>query len=94
MRREATPIPDLGFFTRFLLWRHFLLRFARVWCIVGCKKAGEYASQVSNELSVRVMVRQKDIVSEAFIEEITAVYTAHSYCRASHPQLYSELTVI
>ena len=73
MRREATPIPDLGFFTPFLLWpwSHFLLGFARIWYIVGCKKAREYASQVSNELSVQVMVRTKDIVSEAFIEEIT-----------------------
>ena len=53
----------------------FFLRFARVWCIVGCKIARKYASQVSNELSVmrglRVMVRQKDIVSEAFIKQIT-----------------------
>ena len=37
----------------------------------GMQKTREYASQVRNELSVGVMVRQKDIVSEAFIEEIT-----------------------
>ena len=36
----------------------------------GMQKARKYTSQVCNELSARVMVRQKDIVNEAFIEEI------------------------
>ena len=38
---------------------------------MGCKRAREYTSEVSNELSALVMVRPKGIVNEAFIEETT-----------------------
>ena len=50
-RREATPIPNVRFFTWFVLWlwSHFSLESARVWCIVGCKKARKYTIQVCNE---------------------------------------------
>lgn len=56
--REATLILDLRLFTRLFIWPwiHFLLGLARVWCSVGYKKASEYTSQASDELSVQVML--------------------------------------